>query len=205
MKKFITLLWFLVSAAGIAQNNSLSGTNTVQSATGFINIMNAQSLQVEFLNGGPVQFSNSSRINNGIEISGFFRVTVISSGLWLVEVKAVASTFLSNNASEMPISIMSLRRNTDQQFMPITGSGQVLLTSPSPNIKNVIEVDARFNPGRLPLVLVASAFTTFIISFVSLLTTLLSFAFCNRLRIALRNTFPALPALPNSLPFSRVL
>jgi hypothetical protein len=52
---------------------------------------------------------------------------------------------------------------------------------------------------------VLSAFTTFIISFVSLLTALLSAAFWISERKAFRKTFPALPALPNSCPFSLVL
>jgi hypothetical protein len=147
MKIIIALLLLLVSERGIAQNASLAGAGTVQSATGSITLMSAQSVEVELLNASPIQFTNTTSIDNGLEIQGFFRVTVISSGLWLLEVKALASTFSSNTGSEMPVSIMSLRRNTDHQFTPVTGAGQLLLTSPSTNIKNVIDVDARFNPG----------------------------------------------------------
>jgi hypothetical protein len=147
MKTIACLLLFFISVVGIAQtNNSVTG-NSVQTATGSINLFNAQSLQVEVAYGGPIQFSTVNSLTNGIEIPSYLRVTVVSSGLWMVDVKAVANTFLSNTTSEMPPTIMSLRRNTDHQFMPITGSGQVLLTSPNANIKNVIDVDARFQPG----------------------------------------------------------
>jgi hypothetical protein len=57
---------------------------------------------------------------------------------------------------------------------------------------------------RSPLRLWVSVLSTAIISLVRRLTALPSDAFCDTAFTAFRNSFPALPALPNSTPFSRV-
>lgn len=117
--------------------------------------LNVQSVvNVSLIQNSPatVNFGSSSAYVNGVTSLNFHSLQVQSNIPWLINVTAPQyfSAGSSGASSNMPCSIMAIRRNGSGTFVPLSTSSQTLSTGVAGDNNaagNTTSYDMQFNPG----------------------------------------------------------
>lgn len=102
---------------------------------------------------GVVSFNTPNDYFNGITVNNSATIAVKSNVNWQVSVATQSSTFtpMSMGAStNMPSSILAIRRNGNTTFTPMTTNSQTLKTGnrgPATTSGNTFDIDTRIDPG----------------------------------------------------------
>lgn len=146
MKKLFLII--LISLLGWkAQAQSFSS-----STSGNFDIYSVLSLTFTNLT-GVVSFNTPNDYFNGITVNNSATIAVKSNVSWQVSVATQSSTFtpMSMGAStDMPSSILAIRRNGNTTFTPMTTNSQTLKTGnrgPATTSGNTFDIDTRIDPG----------------------------------------------------------
>jgi len=148
MKFVLTIVLILTGLAGATQQASQSYNAT---ATGSIYIPTLQSINIDLLHGETIQFANAEAYDKGQLLPAFIRATVISNVPYLVSVMASGPVFSATvadpEALPMPVSIISMRDNINNQFVNLSANSKPLLINKTNQLRSVYTIDANFNPG----------------------------------------------------------
>jgi len=94
-----------------------------------------------------INFNNSSDYQNGVTTNNVATLRVRSSASYNVTVKSASTHFVSNSATNMPVSgILSVRVFPQGQFMGISTVDAILLSNQTKGISN-FNLSYRANPG----------------------------------------------------------
>lgn len=102
---------------------------------------------------GVVSFNTPNDYFNGITVNNSATIAVKSNVSWQVSVATQSSTFtpMSMGAStDMPSSILAIRRNGNTTFTPMTTNSQTLKTGNrglATTSGNTFDIDTRIDPG----------------------------------------------------------
>ena len=149
--KIILIILAFIPQISFAQ----AGTGTPHAIAGEINIPAIQSIKVELINSAPVQFESPDDIKSAKIILGLYKVTVISTIPWTVNVTS-SSSYLSKAGStepRMPVAAIQLR-NASGVFVPLSTSPLTIFKSTNEKIVNVFYVDVKvkaeieYGPGK---------------------------------------------------------
>jgi hypothetical protein len=123
-----------------------------QNTTGKITIASVMNISVS--TGTAFSFSTIDNYLNGVTKTNFSTVTVKSNNLWLVNVQANAVYFTAGGggSTDMPASILSIRKAGTGSYQPISSTANVTLntgsrTGSSAPYTNTFDVDLIANPG----------------------------------------------------------
>lgn len=154
MKQMMLFFSLLIVGKCHSQPASTFSSGNVGAVKGNVLILPIQSLRVELNNSNPILFSGASdyNITSGKDYLNHFKLYVVSTVPWVIEVKAVAENFtgLTDGASLMPVSLLKLKaHNTNTAFPSVNLSAgvQTLLYATTNNIQTVHDVDLNFTPG----------------------------------------------------------
>lgn len=146
MKKLVLIILFSLlgwKAEAQSFNSSTSGNFDIYSV-----------LSLTFTNlTGVVSFNTPNDYFNGITVNNSATIAVKSNVSWQVSVATQSSTFtpMSMGAStDMPSSILAIRRNGNTTFTPMTTNSQTLKTGnrgPATTSGNTFDIDTRIDPG----------------------------------------------------------
>lgn len=138
---FVSLMGWKAKAQSF--NSSTSGNFDIYSV-----------LSLTFTNlTGVVSFNTPNDYFNGITVNNSATIAVKSNVSWQVSVATQSSTFtpMSMGAStDMPSSILAIRRNGNTTFTPMTTDSQTLKTGnrgPATTSGNTFDIDTRIDPG----------------------------------------------------------
>lgn len=147
MRLLLSAILFLLSCAAIAQPKSFNG-----SSSGTIGVYSVLSINFTNLT-GVISFNTPNDYFNGITVNNAATIAVKSNVNWQVSVATQSSTFtpMSMGAStDMPSSILAIRRNGNTTFTPMTTNSQTLKTGnrgPATTSGNTFDIDTRLDPG----------------------------------------------------------
>lgn len=102
---------------------------------------------------GVIAFNTPNDYFNGITVNNAATIAVKSNVSWQVSIATQSATFtaMSNGAStDMPSTILGVRRNGNTTFLPLSMSNQTLKTGsrgPSTTSGNTFDIDSRIDPG----------------------------------------------------------
>ncbi len=111
-------------------------------------------MDVSVSNGATITFNNLDDYAEGKTMNYYAACSVKSNNLWLVSVKANANYFTagSGGSTDMPPSILSIRRSGTSTFYPLSASAAVNLTTgnrsgSTPPYYSIFNIDLFANPG----------------------------------------------------------
>lgn len=114
-------------------------------------------LPVVFLNltqvGGVPSFDGEDDYNNGVTVNTYANAWVKANLPWVLTVKAQNATFTpmtTGGATNMPCSVVTLKKSTNTSWLTLSTTAQTLTTGPlGPNTVsgNTFSVSMKFNPG----------------------------------------------------------
>lgn len=142
----ITILCFL-SASVYAQPKSFNG-----SASGTIGVFSVMSLNFTNLT-GVVSFNTPDDYFSGITINNAATIAVKSNVNWQLSVSAQSAFFMPMSqgaSSDMPASVLGIRRNGTTTFLQMNTGSQTLKTGnkgAATATGNTFDIDTRINPG----------------------------------------------------------
>jgi hypothetical protein len=101
-----------------------------------------------------VDFNQTSKIDNGIELLGATTLTYKSNMAWFITIKSSSATFIGGIAeTPMPASIIKFRINgSGSTYTPLTASDQSLIAtmgSKYPRGAGTTSIDFLVNPGYI--------------------------------------------------------
>jgi hypothetical protein len=148
MRKLLIIIAILISSSvSYGQSYSFSQQNNGSLTVLPVVFMNLTT------NGGTPNFDTESEYDNGITNTNYASIWVKANLPWLISVKAQSSTFTpltTGASSNMPCSVISLKKSTATSYLTLTTSDQTLATGPlGDNLVsgNSFNVSMIFNPG----------------------------------------------------------
>ncbi|OSZ78725.1 hypothetical protein CAP35_10900 [Chitinophagaceae bacterium IBVUCB1] len=143
----IVILLCLFSQAAFAQAKSFNGT-----ASGTISVFSVMSLNFTNLT-GVISFNTPDDYFSGITMNNAATISVKSNVNWQLSVSAQSAFFMpmSQGAStDMPASVLGIRRNGTTTYMQMNTASQTLKTGnkgAATATGNTFDIDTRINPG----------------------------------------------------------
>ncbi len=147
MRLLLSAILLFLSCVAIAQPKSFNG-----SSSGTIGVYSVLSINFTNLT-GVISFNTPNDYFNGITVNNAATIAVKSNVNWQVSVASQSSTFtpMSMGAStDMPASILAIRRNGYTSFTPLSVNSQTLKTGnrgPANTSGNTFDIDTRLDPG----------------------------------------------------------
>ncbi len=147
MRLLLSAILLFLSCVAIAQPKSFNG-----SSSGTIRVYSVLSINFTNLT-GVISFNTPNDYFNGITVNNAATIAVKSNVNWQVSVASQSSTFtpMSMGAStDMPASILAIRRNGYTGFTPLSVNSQTLKTGnrgPANTSGNTFDIDTRLDPG----------------------------------------------------------
>ncbi|MBT0811488.1 hypothetical protein KIH41_09380 [Litoribacter ruber] len=108
----------------MAQSNNTTATDQVR-----IVIHEVMGLDLKNNLGGEARFEFTDRqqVEQGMELIGASSIGIRSNKDWNLSVRAESDYFLTEEGgSELPVEVLQVRVNGNQNYLPISGSSQVL-------------------------------------------------------------------------------
>jgi len=136
-----------LSASVYAQPKSFNG-----SASGTIGVFSVMSLNFTNLT-GVVSFNTPDDYFSGITINNAATIAVKSNVNWQLSVSAQSAFFMPMSqgaSSDMPSSVLGIRRNGTTTFLQMNTGSQTLKTGnkgAATATGNTFDIDTRINPG----------------------------------------------------------
>ncbi len=143
---YIAILCFL-SASVYAQPKSFNGN-----ASGTISVFSVMSLNFTNLT-GVVSFNTPDDYFSGITLNNAATIAVKSNVNWQLSVSAQSAFFMPMSqgaSSDMPSTVLGIRRNGNTTFLQMNTSSQTLKTGnkgAATATGNTFDIDTRINPG----------------------------------------------------------
>ncbi|MGN6477687.1 MAG: hypothetical protein ACTHKV_10715 [Flavipsychrobacter sp.] len=145
MKYLLTIFVFFVAVKGIR-------AQSYTTVSGTIDISACMSLTITNLT-GVVSFNDASDYTSGITITNAATIAVKSNVSWLISISTQSANFqaMSGGAStNMPASVLQIRRNGTTSYLTMSTSSQTLKTGNKGDASvsgNTFNTDVNLNPG----------------------------------------------------------
>jgi uncharacterized membrane protein YdcZ (DUF606 family) len=119
-----------------------------------VNVQNVVNVSLIQNAATTVTFGSSTAYVNGITSTNFHSLQVQSNSPWLINVTAPQYFTAGGGgaSTNMPCSIMGIRRNGTSTFLPLSTSAQTLISGTAGDISatgNTSSYDMQFNPGYI--------------------------------------------------------
>lgn len=145
MKYLLTIFVFFAAIKGIR-------AQSYTTVSGTIDISACMSLTITNLT-GVVSFNDASDYTSGITITNAATIAVKSNVSWLISISTQSANFqaMSGGAStNMPASVLQIRRNGTTSYLTMSTSSQTLKTGNKGDASvsgNTFNTDVNLNPG----------------------------------------------------------
>lgn len=146
-KAFVTLFILLCAAKGYSQTYSFN-----QQTDGSLTVLPVVFMSLTTTGGVPA-FASEADYDNGITNTSYAGIWVKANLPWIITVKAQTANFTpmtTGASSNMPCSVIQLKKSTNSSYLTLTTSPQTLTNGPLGNnlvSGNTFNVAMRFNPG----------------------------------------------------------
>lgn len=133
--------------------SAYSQASIARTASAFVTISPYMSLDLTINGNTDFKFNDNAQLTNGITFQNKFRARVESNRNWILNVSSLTSNFLtigSDAANPMPPSILSLKPNTSNSFVPLLNTPSVIKTGGrgiSTVNGNDFNIDIKATPG----------------------------------------------------------
>jgi len=148
MRKLLFILIAVLSiSAAKAQSYSFIQTND-----GSLTVLPVVFMSLTTTGGIP-NFDTESEYNNGVTNTSYASIWVKANLPWIISVKAQTANFTpltTGAASNMPCSVIKLKKSTNSTYLTLTTSNQTLTNGPLGNnlvSGNTFNVAMQFTPG----------------------------------------------------------
>jgi hypothetical protein len=133
--------------------NCFAQASLTRTASAFVNISSYMALDLTSNGNIDFKFNDNAQLTNGIIFQNKFRARVETNRKWVLNVSSLTSNFLtiaSDASTQMPPSILSLKVNSSNSFVPLLNTPSTL-KSGSPGLSTIngndFNIDIKATPG----------------------------------------------------------
>jgi hypothetical protein len=147
LKKILIFIFFIIS------NTSFSQTIVTRSANASVTVYSYIAMDLSTNGFLDFKFNNNQELLDGIILNNKFNIGVNSNKNWLLNVSTLTQSFISigpDASTQMPSSILSLRKTTSNTFVPLSNSPKMVTQGSRGNDTqsgNNFKLDIKATPG----------------------------------------------------------